>query len=210
MTRILLVDDHEVLRQGLAKVLQAGIPGLELGEAACTSEALQRLEAGAWDLVLVDIHMPGRNGLALLEEIRGRRLKVPALVLTGYPEDALAVRCLRLGAAGYLTKASASEELLLAVRQVLEGGRYVTAALREHLASVVSGQRQAEAHELLSSRELQVLRMVASGRSQKEIAQELHLSEKTIATYRARIGEKLGVSRTAELVRYAMVHKLAD
>jgi len=210
MTRILLVDDHEVLRQGVAKVLGAGFPGVELGEAADSSQALALLEGSSWQMVLLDINMPGRNGLQLLEEVRGRWPHLPVVILTGYPEEALAVRCLKLGAAGYLTKASAAAELLLAVRRVLDGGRYVNAALGEHLAALLGSVGQGEAHELLSARELQVLRMVASGRSQREIAAELHLSEKTISTYRSRFGEKLGLTRTADLVRYALKYGLAE
>jgi DNA-binding NarL/FixJ family response regulator len=132
------------------------------------------------------------------------------LVLSAYPEEEFAVRCLRLGAAGYLTKNSAADELVAAARKALEGGKYVTAALAERLAAVLGGGLRGQPHDALSGRELQVVRLVATGRTMKEIAAELHLSEKTIATYRARIAEKLGISTSVELTRYAMQHKLVE
>jgi len=160
--------------------------------------------------VLLDINIPGRSGLEVLSDARRLYPRLPVLVLSAYPEEEFAVRCLRLGAAGYLTKNSASDELVAASRKALEGGKYVTAALAERLAAVLGGEVRSEPHETLSGRELQVLRLVASGLTLKEIAGQLHLSEKTIATYRARISAKLGVSTGVELTRYALQHKLVD
>ncbi len=210
MTRMLVVDDHEVVRRGTRQVLAEGFPGAAFGEAATAAEAMGLLQAERWDLLVLDINLPGRSGLEVLEEVRRLWPRLPVLVLSAYPEEEFAVRCLRLGASGYLTKSSAADELMAAVRKALEGGKYVTAALAERLASVLGGGVRGEPHEALSGRELQVVRLVATGRSMKEIAAELHLSEKTIATYRARIAEKLGVSTNVELTRYAMQHKLVE
>lgn len=210
MTRMLVVDDHEVVRRGTRQVLAEGFPGAAFGEAATAPEALALLAAERWDLLVLDINLPGRSGLEVLEDVRRLWPRLPVLVLSAYPEEEFAVRCLRLGASGYLTKSSAADELVAAVRKALEGGKYVTAALAERLASVLGGGVRGEPHEALSGRELQVVRLVATGRSMKEIAAELHLSEKTIATYRARIAEKLGVSTNVELTRYALQHKLVE
>lgn len=210
MTRMLVVDDHEVVRRGTRQVLAEGFPDATFGEAATAAEAMGLLQAERWDLLVLDINLPGRSGLEVLEEVRRLWPRLPVLVLSAYPEEEFAVRCLRLGASGYLTKSSAADELMAAVRKALEGGKYVTAALAERLASVLGGGVRGEPHESLSGRELQVVRLVATGRSMKEIAAELHLSEKTIATYRARIAEKLGVSTNVELTRYALQHKLVE
>lgn len=209
MTRILIVDDHEVVRRGLRHILADGLPGCAVEEAGTVAEGRAAIERSAPDLVLLDIHLPGASGLDLLAEARTRWPRLPFLMLSAYPEQEFAVRCLRLGAAGYLTKESAADELVAAVRKALAGGKYVTASLAERLAGALGGAPQAP-HEALSSRELEVLRLVASGRSQKEIAVELGLSEKTIATYRARIAGKLGVSTNVELTRYALHHKLVE
>jgi DNA-binding NarL/FixJ family response regulator len=210
VTSVLVVDDHEVVRRGLRQVLAEGLPGVHVGEAATAEAALARLAAAAWDLLLLDVNIPGRSGLDLLEEARRRWPRLPVLVVSAYPEDELAVRCLRLGAAGYVAKDRAADELLAAARKALAGGRYVTASLAERLAGLLGGEEPRPAHEALSARELQVLRLVASGRSQKEVAAELRISEKTVATYRARIAAKLGVSTSVELTRYALQHRLAD
>jgi DNA-binding NarL/FixJ family response regulator len=210
VTRILVVDDHELVRRGTRQVLAEGFPGATIGEAANASDGLALASGRPWDLVVLDINLPGRSGLEVLEELRRLHPRTAVLVLSAYPEEEFAVRCLRLGAAGYVTKSSAADELLAAARKALEGGRYVTAQLAERLATLVGGDLAQEAHEALSSRELQVLRLVATGHSQKEIAAKLSLSEKTIATYRSRIAEKLGVSTNVELTRYALLHKLVD
>jgi DNA-binding NarL/FixJ family response regulator len=208
--RLLIVDDHAIVRRGLEQVLSEALQDVQFGEASGAAEALDLLERARWDAALVDLNLPGRDGLSLLEEIRTRRPGLPAIVVSAYPEEEFALRCLRLGARGYVTKASATDELAVAVRRVLAGGRYVTAALAEKLASVVGGDVSIGSHEALSNRELQVLRLVASGRSLKRIASELRLSEKTIATYRARIAVKLQISTNVELTRYAMQHRLVD
>lgn len=210
MIRILLVDDHEIARRGIENVLASALPDARYGEAAGCAEALARLRDERWDLVLLDLNLPGRGGLDLLAEIRRSWPRVLIVVVSAYSEEEFALRCLRLGAQGYVMKTSGSKELLTAVRKVLGGGKYVTAVLAERLAAAAVGDLAHASHELLSSRELQVLRLVAVGRTLKEIADELCLSERTIATYRARLAAKLGVGSSVEIARYALQHKLVD
>jgi DNA-binding NarL/FixJ family response regulator len=210
VARILLVDDHEIARRGIENVLAAALPGGRYGEAASYAEALSRLREESWDLVLLDLNLPGRGGLDLLGEVRRLWPRLLVIIVSAYSEEEFALRCLRLGAQGYVTKTSGSKELVAAVRKVLGGGRYVTPVLAERLASAAGGDLTLASHELLSNRELQVLRLVAVGRSLKEIADELCLSERTIATYRARLATKLGLSSSVEIARYAMQHKLVD
>jgi two-component system invasion response regulator UvrY len=210
VSRVLVIDDHAVVRRGLRDLLTEEVAGADVHEAASATPALEMLEQGGWDLVLLDLNLPGRDGLELLGDLKRRWPHLPVLVLSAYPEEEFAVRCLRLGAAGYVTKASLGDELVTAVGRVLGGGRYVSAELGERLAALLALPVSDNPQELLSARELQVLRLVASGRSQKEIAAELSLSEKTIATYRARIADKLGISTGVELTRYALQHKLVD
>lgn len=210
MTAILLADDHEIVRRGVRQLLTDGLADVRVEEAASASEAIERLERARWDLLVLDLNLPGRGGLEVLSEVRRRDARLPVLVLSAYPEEDFAVRSIRLGAVGYVSKSRSAEELLLAVRRVLAGGRYITATLAEKLAAILGGEGADAPHEALSGRELQVLRLVARGRTLKEIAAEFHLSEKTIATYRARISAKLGLSSNVELTRYAMKHGLAD
>lgn len=208
MTRILIVDDHEVVRRGLHQILVERLPGAHVGAAERYEAAIDLLTREPWDLALVDVNLPGRSGLELLEETKRRWPRLPVLMVSAYPEQELALRSIRLGASAYVTKDSASDELVAAARKALAGGRYVTAAVAEKLASYLGGDGTDAPHELLSARELQVLRLVASARTLKEIGAELHLSEKTIATYRSRISRKLGLSTNVELTRYALQHKL--
>lgn len=210
MTRILVVDDHEVVRRGLEQILAERLPGAHVGTADRYPLALDLLSRERWDLALVDVNLPGRSGLELLEEVRRRWPRLPVLMVSAYPEEEFALRSIRLGASGYVTKDSAADELVAAVRKALAGGHYVTATLAERLASHLGGDGAQAPHELLSARELQVLRLVASARTLKEIGADLHLSEKTIATYRTRISHKLGLSTNVELTRYALQHKLVS
>lgn len=210
MTRILIVDDHTIVRHGLRNLLESEFDNLEIGEAADAREAVDLVIARPWDLLLLDINMPGRNGLEVLAEIRRLHASIPVLVLTSYPEGEFAVRAFQLGASGFLNKQTAFDELLAAVRRILGGGKYVTAALAEKLAAMLGGEIRAQPHEALSVRELEVLRLIAIGRTLKEISTELGVSEKTVATYRARISAKMGLGTKVELARYAMQHKLVD
>ena len=210
MTRILIADDHELLRRGLKAILVEAFPDLVAGEAPDARQALEAVEKKAWDVVLLDINMPGRSGLDALQDIKRVRPQTPVVVLSVFPEKDYAVRAFKLGASGYVSKQSASGELLAAVRKALAGGHYVTPLLAEALAATVAGATPAVPHETLSNRELQVLRLVALGKPIKEIATELSLSEKTIGTYRTRISQKIGLSTNVELARYALQHKLVE
>jgi two-component system, NarL family, invasion response regulator UvrY len=210
MTRVLIADDHELLRRGLKSILAEAFPDLVAGEAVDGQQTIEAVEKQSWDVVLLDINMPGRSGLEALQDIKRLRPRLPVVVLSVFPEQDYAVRAFKLGASGYVSKQSASGEMLAAIRKALAGGRYVTPALAEALAATVAGATPAMPHEMLSNRELQVLRLVALGKPLKEIAAELSLSEKTIGTYRLRISQKLGLSTNVELARYAMQHELVD
>ncbi len=210
MTRVLIVDDHEVVRRGLKQILMDEFKDLEVGEAGDARQALEAAHKKPWDIVLLDINMPGRSGLEVLEDLRRLRPELPVLVLTAFPEADFAIRSFKLGACGYVNKQSASDELLAALRKALAGGRYITPGLAEKLAATVAGEVASAPHETLSNRELQVLRLIASGRTIKEIAAQLSLSEKTVGTYRTRISEKMGLATNVELTRYALQHKLVD
>jgi DNA-binding NarL/FixJ family response regulator len=210
MMRVLIIDDHEIVRRGLEDVLEDGFPQLEIGEAANSRVALDLITAKDWDVVLLDINLPGRNGLEVLSEVKRLRPQTPVLVVSAYPEEEFAIRSLKLGASGYLNKSLAADEVLVAVRKVLAGGKFVTASLAEKLAAALGGDDRQSPHDSLSNRELQVLRLIASGQSIKEIAAEMALSEKTVATYRLRTAKKLGLDSNVELTRYALKHQLAD
>jgi DNA-binding NarL/FixJ family response regulator len=210
MTHVLIVDDHELVRRGLRDLLAEAFRDLDLGEAANAAEALDMTREKTWDVILVDINLPTRSGLELLQELRADCPRVPAVVLSAFPEREYAIRAFKLGAAAYISKQSASAELIVAIRKALAGGRYITPSLAEQLAATVAGESPAVPHELLSTRELQVLRLIAQGLTLKEIAARLSLSEKTIGTYRARISEKMSLATNVDLTRYAVQHKLID
>ena len=208
--RVLIVDDHQLLRRGLREVVEEEFPESEFAEAENSQTALALVYEREWDLVLLDINIPGRNGLEVLQEIKHVSPKVPVLVISAYAEADFAVRALKLRASGYLTKNCVADELLVAIRKVLGGGRYVTEELAEKLAESLGTGLKGPPHESLSNRELQVLRMVASGLNIKEIAAELSLSPKTVGTYRQRIATKMGLSTNVELARYALQSGLTD
>jgi DNA-binding NarL/FixJ family response regulator len=210
MPRALIVDDHEIVRKGIRHTLAGAFPGIELGEAGTAVEALAQLAEGTWDVVLLDLGLPGRGGLDLLAELKRVRPRQKVLVVSVFAEGEFALRCIRLGADGYLSKTSGIGAMVAAVGRLLAGGKYVTTAVAERLVETAGGSPEGPAHERLTTRELQVLRLLAGGRSVKEIAAELKLGEHTIATYRARIGEKLGLSTNVELARYALLHGLAE
>ena len=207
--RVLIIDDHEVVRRGLREILCENFTGLIIDQARDSREALEQIVARNWDLILLDINLPGRSGLDLLKEIRLRSASSRVVVISAYPEDDFAVRALKLGAAGYLTKASAGDELVAAARKAMAGGKYVTASLAEKLAVGLQGEMQSDPHDSLSNREMEVLRVISSGKTLKEIAAGLALSDKTIATYRARLSSKLGLRTNVELARYAFQHGLS-
>ena len=206
--KILLADDHSIVRSGLRGILADGLECVIFGEARNSQEALVLLSKEKWDVVVLDITMPGRSGLEVLKEIKKSRPKLPVLVLSMHPEDQFAVRLLKIGAAGYMTKESAPNELVGAVKKVIAGGRYVSPALAEKMASYLAIDVQTPPHERLSDREFLVLRLIASGKTPTAIAKELALSVKTISTYRMRILEKMSMSNNAELTHYAIQNQL--
>jgi len=210
MMRVLLVDDHAILRRGLRALLSDAFHGATFGEASSAEQALQQLGKKPWDIALLDITLPGRSGLDLLKELKAAQPKLPVLVLSAHPEDQFAVRALKAGAEGYMTKESAPEELVQAIRKVLAGGRYVSPTLAEKLALNVRKDFTGAPHETLSDREHEVMCRIALGQTVTEIAGELSLSVKTISTYRARILEKLGVKNSAEITRYAIQNGLVS
>jgi DNA-binding NarL/FixJ family response regulator len=208
MIQILIVDDHAILRRGLKEILEREFRDVSIGGAGTAEQALTQLDSEKWDLVILDITMPGRSGVDVLRNLKALRPKLPVLVLSMHPEDQYGKRVLKAGASGYMNKESAPEELIKAVRKLLSGGRYVSPTLAETLAVDLGRDDGTPAHERLSDREFEVLRKMASGKTVGQIAQELHLSVPTVSTYRARILEKMGMSNTAELIRYALSHHL--
>jgi two-component system invasion response regulator UvrY len=208
--RVLIADDHAVFRRGLRETIAEAFPKVTFGEAETAQEAVECVRRHDWEIVILDISMPGRSGLDILDDLRRLRPKLPVLFLSMHPEEQYARRALKAGAAGYLTKESVPEELKKAVRRVLTGGRYVSVTLAERLAHDLRGGADTPVHELLSDREFQVLRMIALGKTVKEIADVLTLSVKTVSTYRSRILEKTGMKTTAELIRFALQSQLVD
>jgi len=210
MLRILIADDHPVFRRGLKQIIQETADMVVAAEAVDGREALLKARTGDYDVVLLDITMPIKNGVDVLSQLKHERPTLPVLMLSMHPEEQYAVRALRAGASGYLTKESAPEELVAAIRKVSTGGKYVSASLAERLASMVQEDGGPLPHETLSGREYQIMRLIAAGRTVSEAARELSLSVKTVSTYRARVLEKLRLKNTAELIRYATKNELVE
>ena len=208
--RILITEDHVVVRQGLKLILADHFKKAVFGEARNATEALARVWKEKWDVVVLDITMPGRSGLEVLKEIKRSHPKLPVLILSMHPEDQFAVRLFKAGAAGYLTKESAGEELVGAIKKVVAGGRYISPSMAERMASYLTVDVRKAPHERLSDREFLILRMIASGKPVSQIAKELSLSMSTVSTYRARLLEKMRLKNTAELTRYALHKELVD
>jgi len=206
--KILVVDDHAIVREGLKQILVETSDIVVAGEASDGNQALNQVRKGDYDLVLLDIAMPGMSGLEVLKQLKSERPDLPVLMLSMYPEEQYAVRTLKAGASGYLTKQSAPDELIAAIRKVCMGGKYVTSSLAENLAFYLEMDSDRPAHELLSDREYQVMLMIGSGKRVKEIADELSLSVKTISTNRSRALRKMGMKTNAELTYYAIKHDL--
>jgi two-component system, NarL family, invasion response regulator UvrY len=206
--KILVVDDHALVRSGIRRILQDE-PDIELvGEADSAIHGLKRVRGEEWDVVVMDINMPGQNGLDVLRLIKLDKPDLPVLILTMYPENQYAMRALKDGASGYVTKASAPDHLIAAIHKVIEGGAYVSPGLAMQLATQLRSKPKETLHDLLSAREFSVLCAIAAGKPLAEIANELNLSAKTITTYRARVLSKLGMTTNTELVRYALQHGL--
>jgi len=208
--KVLIVDDHAVVREGLKSIVTKAADLQVGGEASTASEAVGLLRRQAFDLVLLDISLPDKTGVQLLTIIRTEFPKLPVLVLSVYPEDQYALRMLRQGAAGYLTKESAPELLITAIRKVVSGGRYVSPTLAEKLAEGIVHDTGRPVHDLLSDREFEIFRLIAAGKSLTEIGESLHVSIKTVSTYRSRILEKTGFKTNADLTRYALQQGLIN
>ena len=210
MIKIIIADDHAVVRQGVKQILAAE-PDMQLvGEARNFEETLEVTRRLAWDVLILDYSMPGGNGLQVLKKIKHAHPRRPVLILSMHPEDVIAVSALRAGAAGYVSKESASEELTVAIRKAISGKKYVSASLAEKLALELGQGPRGLAHESLSDREYRVMWMLASGKSITHIAKELRLSPNTVSTYRLRILRKLKLDNNADLVRYAVKHGLVE
>jgi DNA-binding NarL/FixJ family response regulator len=210
MTRILLVDDHPVVRQGIKQVLAGAFHPALVGEAANAEEGLSEIRSTDWDVMVLDLTLPGLSGLDLLKDLRRERPTLPVLVLSMHPADQFARRAMNAGASGYLTKDSAPTELVKAVGEVMAGRRYLNSAVIDELVTDSTAEPRHRPHELLSDREYQVLRMIASGLTVSQVAARLSLSVKTISTYRARVLEKMNMKTTAELMHYGIQNGLVD
>jgi two-component system, NarL family, invasion response regulator UvrY len=208
MIKIFIADDHPVVRMGIKQILSEVKDMTVADEAGTGQETLKKVAKNDYDVILLDISMPGRNGLDILRELKNKKPKIPVLILSIYPEDQYAVRVLKLGAAGYLTKESVPEELINAIRKVAQGRKYISPSLAEKLATDLELNSDKPPHENLSDREYQVLCLLASGKRLKDIADTLSLSIKTISTYRTRILEKMKMDNNAELIRYALQNNL--
>jgi len=210
MIRILIADDHAIFREGLKHILSES-PDLKVAaEARNGQEVLEKIWSEKYDMVLLDISMPGMSGLEVLKQLKIEKPKLPVLVLSMHPEEQYAVRVLRAGASGYLTKESAPDELITAIRKISQGRKYITSSLAERLAFEMEIDSEKPLHEVLSDREYQVLRIIAAGKTIKQIAEELSLSIKTVSTYRSRIMEKMKMKTNAELMHYAIKHQILD
>lgn len=209
--RILMVDDHPIVRAGVAQLIRGHWPEAELAEAGNLAEAVARLEEGGWSAIVLDLSLPDAGGLEGLTRLRRKAPDTPVLVLSMHAEEAYATRALQAGAAGYLTKDRAGEELVAALGRVLAGGRYVTASLAEALAGLLTGRSvDRPAHEALSDQEHRVLLLLAAGKSVGEVAAAMHLSVKTVSTYRARILDKMQLRNNADLTRYCLAQGLME
>jgi DNA-binding NarL/FixJ family response regulator len=210
MIKILIADDHAIVREGLKQILSESPDLIVIAEASSGQEVLEKISKSDLDLVVLDIAMPGRGGLDILKEIKTQRPRLPVLMLSMYPEEQYAIRVLKSGASGYLTKESAPSELVMAIRQISQGKKYISPSLAEKLAIDLEINPDKMPHEILSDREYQVMCMIASGKTLKEIADGLSLSIKTISTYRSRILEKMNMKTNAELTHYAIKNNLVD
>lgn len=208
MIEILIADDHAIVREGLKQIVAETADMVVADEATSGHEVLEKVRSNEYDVVILDISMPGRGGVDILKQLKSQRPNLPILILSMHPEEQYAVRVLKAGAAGYLTKESAPDELITAIRRVSKGRKYVSSSLAEKLAFDLERDTEKPFHEILSDREYQVMCMIASGKRVQEIAEELCLSVKTVSTYRSRILQKMKMKNNAELMHYAIKHGL--
>jgi two-component system, NarL family, invasion response regulator UvrY len=206
--RILIADDHEIVRKGLKQIVLENPGMVVIGEAASGQEALELLRTHDCDVAVIDITMPGGGGLEILKDLKAQKPSLKIIILSVHPEEQYAIRSFRDGASAYLTKANATDELIKAIEAVARGKRYITPSVAERLAIYIEEDDSRPPHESLSDRELQVLRMIGSGKSVSEIAGDLSLSIKTVSTYRSRLLEKMGMDSNAQLIKYAVQHQL--
>jgi two-component system invasion response regulator UvrY len=206
---ILIADDHAIVRKGLVELLREEFSNAVITEAVNSGEVFGKIKNKIWDIIMLDISMPGRNGIDILKQLRTDGIKAPILILSIHPEEQYAIRVLKAGASGFLNKNSATTELIAAIRKVMSGRRYITPSLAEKLAEDVFDKSNKNLHELLSDREMQVFQLIASGKKVSEIASEILLSVNTISTYRSRILEKLNLKNNADITRYSLEHGLS-
>lgn len=206
--KILIADDHSAIRIGVKQICAAEFPAVQFGEAVNYAEAFQKLKETDWDILILDIDLPGRNGLDILKDIRADKMKIPVLMFSFHSEEQIAYRALKIGASGYLSKDAADAELVKAINQIFNGRKYVSQELSEKLLYMMDDSQAKEPHELLSDREYQTFLLIASGKTVTEIADELFLSKPTVSTYRARILEKMRLKNNAEIMSYAVGQKL--
>jgi DNA-binding NarL/FixJ family response regulator len=206
--KILIADDHSAIRIGVKQICTSEFPNVQFGEAVNYAEVFQKLKETDWDILILDIDLPGRSGLDILKQIKAEKLKVPVLMFSFHSEEQIALRALKIGASGYLSKEAADMELVKAINKIMDGKKYVSQALSEKFLEMLDDTSTKEPHELLSDREYQTLMLIASGKTVSEIAEILCLSTPTISTYRARILEKMKLKNNAELTTYAISQKL--
>src|SRR5260221_10658194 len=207
--KFLIADDHAIVRKGLIQLLREEFTMTEVAEVTNGNAVLEEVQKQLWDAILLDISMPGRDGIEILRKLRTNGIKAPILIISMDAEEQYAIRALKAGASGFLNKESANEELLDAVRKILSGRKYISSSIADKLAEAVGEMGEIPSHDLLSDREMQVLQLIASGKTVSEIAEEISLSVNTISTYRTRILEKLSLHNNAEITRYALNHGLA-
>lgn len=208
--KLLIADDFPLFRRGVKELLEDGLGAVSVGECANAHDLMDMIRRKKWDIIIMDITMPGNSGTEALKQVKVECPKVPVIVLSMHPEDEYAVRMFKAGADGYLTKTSAPEELVKAVKKVLGGGQYVSSALGEKLALTLKADTDQEVHKQLSDREYEVMRLIASGKTVSEIAKMMHLGITTVSTYRARILDKMNLKNNAELTRYAFERRLVE
>jgi len=206
--KILIADDHSAVRIGIKQICTNEFPLVQFGEALNFAEVFQKLRENDWDILILDIDLPGRNGLDILKQVKAEKISTPVLMFSFHSEEQLALRAMKMGAAGYLSKDVADAELVKAIHKILDGRKYVSASLSEKLLDALDNSTEKEPHELLSEREYQTMLLIASGKTVSDIAGELCLSIPTISTYRARILEKMKLKNNAELTTYVISQKL--
>ncbi len=208
MLRILIADDHAIIRKGLKQILLEEYPSATIEEVNDAEAAINKTITNEWDILICDLSMPGRSGLDVLQHVKQNSLKLPVLILSIHPEEQYAIRALRAGAAGYLSKDAATDELVKAVQRILQGRKYISSSLAEIMASELDQDTSKPPHELLSDREFHVFKLIADGKSVSEIAEQLSLSITTVSTYRSRILEKMEIKTNADMTRYALENKI--